>query len=121
MIQYTCVFRSNRIQVLERDGFACQICSIKNNLEVHHIIPLRAGGSDGMENLLTLCKSCHVIEENKLRPPIQSIPKKMSGEMWPIHCNVCSFVFYSSYVPKACIRCKSVNWNKAVSIKIQVK
>lgn len=48
-------------------------------------IPLKVGGSDGIDNLLTLCKACHVIEESKLRPPVESIPKKMYGEMWPIH------------------------------------
>ncbi len=115
MIQYTCVFRSNRIQVLERDGFACQICHNMNGLEVHHKIPLRLNGSDSMDNLLTLCKSCHVIEESKLKPPVEPVPKKLSGSMWPIHCNMCEFVWWSSYYPKSCQRCKSVNWNKHVS------
>ncbi len=113
MIQYTCIFRSNRIRVLERDSFECQICHTMNGLEVHHKIPLRNRGSDSMDNLLTLCKSCHLIEESKLRPPV-IIHKKMNCGMWPIHCKMCEFVWYSSYYPKSCQRCKSVNWNKAV-------
>ena len=115
MIQYTCIFRSNRIRVLERDGFACQICHTMNGLEVHHKIPLRLNGPDDMSNLLTLCKSCHLIEESKLRPPVEPVPRKMTGAMWPIHCNACSFVWYSSYYPKSCQRCKSIHWNKLVS------
>jgi len=116
MIQYTCVFRSNRIKVLERDSFMCQICHVKNNLEIHHVIPLRNRGTDDMSNLLTLCKSCHGIEESKIRPPVIR-DKKMNGAMWPIHCKMCEFVFYSSYYPKSCQRCKSIHWNKPVIIQ----
>lgn len=41
----------------------CADCQIAGRLtpatEVHHIIPVRDGGSDAEENLLGLCKSCH--------------------------------------------------------------
>ncbi len=113
-MKYTYVFQKSRIQALERDDFTCQRCSIKDDLQVHHVIPLRIGGSDKVTNLKTFCKSCHVIEESKIRPPVESIPRKMSGSMWSIHCNVCEFVWWSSYYPKSCQRCKSVNWDKAV-------
>ncbi len=60
--------------VLERDSYRCRICGrspfkteengninrVRLDLEVHHIIPRIAGGSDSTKNLVTLCKSCHV-------------------------------------------------------------
>jgi len=113
-MKYTYAFQKSRIQALDRDSFTCQRCSIKEGLQVHHIIPLRLEGSDDMSNLRTFCKSCHILEEAMLRPPPVIRDKKMSGSMWPIHCKMCEFVWYSSYYPKSCQRCKSVNWNKVI-------
>ena len=43
-----------------RDGYKCQCCGKKNcRLEVHHLLPRSRGGSDKLENLITLCSDCH--------------------------------------------------------------
>ena len=43
-----------------RDHNTCQDCGKTNTrMEVHHIIPRRFNGSDSIQNLLTLCSSCH--------------------------------------------------------------
>lgn len=45
---------------LLRDGFKCMECGKKNcKLEVHHINPRRFGGSNSINNLITLCSICH--------------------------------------------------------------
>jgi len=49
-----------RISIKNRDGNKCQICEISEYLIVHHKTPLRFGGSDDPNNLITLCHSCHV-------------------------------------------------------------
>ena len=46
-------------QVLERDGWSCQVCGSYKNLEVHHKEFRSHQGSDTEENLITLCNSCH--------------------------------------------------------------
>jgi 5-methylcytosine-specific restriction endonuclease McrA len=60
--------------VLMRDGYRCRVCGksplimenedgyskLRLEVEVHHIIPRVAGGSDSTKNLITLCKSCHI-------------------------------------------------------------
>jgi hypothetical protein len=58
--------KSNRIDenirkaVLFRDKNTCQDCGMTNTrLEVHHITPRRLGGSDSIQNLITLCSVCH--------------------------------------------------------------
>lgn len=60
--------------VLARDNYSCRICGgsslspvdsstdfrkIHFELEVHHIIPRKDGGSDTFRNLITLCEDCH--------------------------------------------------------------
>ena len=48
-----------RKQVLRRDGWRCQICGSKQNLQVHHEESRSQGGHDTEENLITLCAECH--------------------------------------------------------------
>lgn len=49
-----------RIACLMRDGYQCQQCGKKRvRLEAHHIHFREHGGKDTLNNLLTLCESCH--------------------------------------------------------------
>lgn len=45
--------------ILKRDGYKCVGCGNTRRLQVHHIIPVSAGGSDDPSNLITLCSDCH--------------------------------------------------------------
>ena len=42
-----------------RDNYCCVKCGSKKNLEIHHIVPLAKGGSNRLENLQLLCRSCN--------------------------------------------------------------
>lgn len=71
-----------RQEALQRDNHRCQACGISNeahleeyaqSLEVHHITPLRefeqAEDANTLDNLVTLCKSCHADYEGlPIRP-----------------------------------------------------
>lgn len=48
-----------RKDVKTRDNYQCSICGKTTNLEVHHIIKVKHGGTNEMDNLITLCTSCH--------------------------------------------------------------
>jgi len=48
-----------RKDVLDKYNHQCNQCSSKKSLEVDHIIPIKSGGSDDMDNLQILCKSCN--------------------------------------------------------------
>jgi 5-methylcytosine-specific restriction endonuclease McrA len=55
--------------VLERDNFKCRICGRMHHeilLDVHHIVPWRISKDNSVGNLITLCRSCHLIEEQKI-------------------------------------------------------
>lgn len=51
-----------RGDVLERDCYECQECGRKSWLEVHHKTKRSDGGSNEMDNLITLCIECHCAE-----------------------------------------------------------
>lgn len=63
-----------RNKCLERDNHICQFCGAKENgrkHDIHHKIPFRIFGvklykeANDLENLITLCRSCHTQEEWK--------------------------------------------------------
>ena len=51
--------QSVRTAVFERDEYACTKCGVRRGLSVDHIYPVSAGGTNDMDNLRTLCKSCN--------------------------------------------------------------
>jgi 5-methylcytosine-specific restriction endonuclease McrA len=51
-------------QVLDRDGWRCQVCGALQNLEVHHRQFRSRMGSDSKQNLITLCAQCHAKMHN---------------------------------------------------------
>lgn len=53
-------FKNAQAATFHRDGYTCQYCKKKNGtLHAHHIIYRSNGGKDTMDNLITLCESCH--------------------------------------------------------------
>ena len=48
-----------REKVFEKYGRCCSMCGSEQNVEVHHIIPIREGGTNELENLIPLCRDCH--------------------------------------------------------------
>lgn len=54
-----------RKKILIRDNYTCQECFGKG-YEVHHKIPYRICKHDKEDNLITVCRSCHVTLENNI-------------------------------------------------------
>lgn len=49
-----------RIIALRRDNYTCQHCrTTGTRLYVHHIVPRHKGGTEDLDNLVTLCHLCH--------------------------------------------------------------
>ncbi|MEM8821577.1 MAG: HNH endonuclease signature motif containing protein [Pseudomonadota bacterium] len=53
-----------RLKALRRDGFRCVQCGARGRLEVHHREPVRDRPDLAftLENLASLCASCHAVE-----------------------------------------------------------
>jgi 5-methylcytosine-specific restriction endonuclease McrA len=49
-----------RFDVFMRDGYVCQYCQVPGGrLDPHHILPRSRGGSDTLDNLVSLHRLCH--------------------------------------------------------------
>ena len=48
-----------RRRIFNRDNNCCVECGNVNDLELHHIIPIKKGGSNDDDNLQVLCSVCH--------------------------------------------------------------
>jgi 5-methylcytosine-specific restriction endonuclease McrA len=48
-----------RFQMLERDGWKCQHCGRRDQLQIHHLVRRSQSGADCEENLIALCSNCH--------------------------------------------------------------
>jgi 5-methylcytosine-specific restriction endonuclease McrA len=75
----TKLFKYNRTLVLQRDGYQCVECGSDELLEVHHKVKRSKGGSDEMNNLITLCLSCHT-KKHKGEMVYKLMFKKMQGK-----------------------------------------
>lgn len=61
-----------RYVVYCRDKFACQDCGVNGiRLDIHHKIPYLFSGDNSIENLTTLCRSCHAKVEHKIRKELK--------------------------------------------------
>lgn len=56
-----------RADAISRDGAKCAECGATERLEVHHIKYRSQGGTDELNNLITLCAHCHA-EKHKAEP-----------------------------------------------------
>jgi transposase len=53
---------ATRKSEIERSGGGCEMCGQKpenQTIDIHHIVPLSAGGCNAPELLMSLCRSCH--------------------------------------------------------------
>lgn len=67
-----------RFDVFKRDGFICQYCGShppKVVLEIDHVIPVRDGGDDSIDNLVTSCFNCN---RGKSGVGLEVIPKSLA-------------------------------------------
>ncbi len=61
--------RENRLKVYERDGFKCQHCGkqlTRFTATLDHVKPVKEGGDNGFENLVTACRECNSKKNAKL-------------------------------------------------------
>ena len=82
--------------VMERDGYRCTSCGRANYevaLEVDHIAPRAAGGSNRLENLRLLCVDCHRARHGGQRrwtwQDVQEIERQReerAERQWRTHC-----------------------------------
>lgn len=45
--------------VLDKYGYCCSICGNSGDVDIHHKIPIKDGGTNEIENLIAVCRNCH--------------------------------------------------------------
>lgn len=75
---------SLRFDVLHRDGFRCRYCGATQDdgakLHVDHVVAVKNGGADVLENLVSACATCNLGKSAKVLRPIEPlVPKKTFG------------------------------------------
>lgn len=79
--KYGGVWQKRRQEVIEQKGSLCQGCGSSENIQVHHITPVRKFAdpqeAHDIENLVPLCSSCHTRWEGvELKPELVDDPRK---------------------------------------------
>ena len=55
----TYVWQNIRREVFKRDGYKCVMCGASHPLNVHHVRYPTRWGEEKLEDLITVCDSCH--------------------------------------------------------------
>ena len=50
-----------RKAVYRRDGYRCALCDSTKYIQIHHCVPRGKGGTNSIQNLITLCSDCHAM------------------------------------------------------------
>lgn len=70
-------WRRVRRQVLRRDRYRCKVCNqTSRTLHIHHINYRAFTDKESMDNLITLCVTCHAKQHKVNGPAILEGPKK---------------------------------------------
>ncbi len=72
----TGVTRTQRVRILERDGYKCQACGATEHLCIDHVLPVSRGGDSSDDNLQTLCMPCNTKKGNKLDGELKNQSRK---------------------------------------------
>lgn len=57
--QFRRIYQERLLALINRDGLACAKCHTYNDLTIDHIMPVSKGGTDDLDNLQLLCRSCN--------------------------------------------------------------
>lgn len=72
---------SVRFEVLKRDRFCCRYCGKSAPevlLEVDHVIPVSAGGTNALDNLVSACATCNRGKGSRLLEEGSGVPTEQS-------------------------------------------
>jgi HNH endonuclease len=66
----------------KRDGHKCRLCGSSNNLHIHHVKPISFGGTHTLQNLITLCRQCHMSQTYYEHKRLVKYNKRAKRKYW---------------------------------------
>lgn len=107
---YNSVGYSLKEKALNRDNNTCVVCKdTKSKKEVHHIIPKRLQGLDTLDNVVTLCKTCHIKVTNSEEKYIQFFYNKIGVKTIPFLRDATNTMVGKSYLQKGLMEVAELN------------
>lgn len=64
------VSRSLRARIFARDGYSCVYCGATEDLTIDHLVSRALGGTNQLDNLQTLCRTCNEAKGHHLDQPL---------------------------------------------------
>ena len=106
-----------RAKVLWRDKYSCQKCGSKDNLHVHHIRPKSNGGTNIVNNGISLCEDCH----KALHDEMWQINKKPAQFKYPTYLQVGKWYLYNGLKDiglqvSRCFGWMTYKWRNAIGL-----
>jgi hypothetical protein len=99
-----------RFDVFKRDGFICQYCGNhppKAILHIDHITPVKLGGDNDINNLIT---SCNICNSGKAATPLSSIPKSLKDTAKDIKLREAQITGYNKVIKEQYDRIEKECW-----------
>ncbi len=90
-----------RFDVFKRDGFSCQYCGAVPPsvlLQVDHIVPVKLGGENDVDNLVTACQPCNI---GKGANSLSCIPKSMEDKASETQEREAQIIAYNKIIMKS--------------------
>lgn len=81
-----------RIMVRNVCGSVCYNCGETENIEYHHVVPLKLGGTNNTSNIVALCHRCHCAAHHG-RHIRDYCNKNVSGRPRSVNANVAEIAF----------------------------
>ena len=66
-----------RKTVYRRDGYACALCDSTKYIQIHHCVKRSRGGTNSVENLITLCADCHALAHGMNLNDLEITPEEV--------------------------------------------
>lgn len=109
--------RNFRAKVLWRDKYQCQHCKGSDNLHAHHIRYKSQGGTDVVQNGITLCKKCH----DGLHDGLWELKARVKHFKYPAHLQIGKKYLVESLVKiglsvETCLGFMTSFWRKNLGI-----
>lgn len=111
------ISKKKRFEVFKRDFFTCQYCGATPPsviLQVDHINPVKSGGGNSMDNLITACQPCNL---GKSATPLTSVPKSLSDKAAEVAEKEAQLLGYNKVLTDRADRIATDAWEVVASLE----
>jgi DNA-directed RNA polymerase subunit RPC12/RpoP len=111
------ISKKTRFEVFKRDGFVCQYCGAtppKIVLHVDHILPVKEGGKNNIDNLVTSCEPCNLGKGATL---LTSVPRSLRDKALEVQEREDQLKGYNEILQARAMRIESDAWDVAAALE----